>query len=69
MSFEKLELRRRDGLALNLDADNVGVARVRDGDKIVGATRQRSSLEVPVGEPLRSSTRSATRSGGTKAAR
>src|SRR6476620_7859352 len=56
MSFEKLELPHDvTGLALNLEADNVGVVLFGDWDKIVeGDTVKRTGdlLEVPVGEAL-----------------
>src|SRR3954468_24106126 len=56
MSFETLELPHDvTGLALNLEADNVGVVLFGDWDKIVeGDTVKRTGrlLEVPVGEAL-----------------
>src|SRR5690349_13778318 len=56
MSFEMLELPHDVvGLALNLEADNVGVVLFGDWDKIVeGDTVKRTGdlLEVPVGEAL-----------------
>src|SRR4051794_32685682 len=56
MSFETLELPHDvTGLALNLEADNVGVVLFGDWDKIVeGDTVKRTGrlLEVPVGDAL-----------------
>src|SRR3982750_2478202 len=56
MSFEMLELPHDvTGLALNLEADNVGVVLFGEWDKIVeGDTVKRTGrlLEVPVGEAL-----------------
>src|SRR5436305_1344985 len=56
MSFEMLDLPHDvTGLALNLEADNVGVVLFGDWDKIVeGDTVKRTGrlLEVPVGEAL-----------------
>ena len=56
MSFETLELPHDvTGLALNLEADNVGVVLFGEWDKIVeGDTVKRTGklLEVPVGEAL-----------------
>ncbi|HEY0344300.1 MAG TPA: F0F1 ATP synthase subunit alpha, partial [Solirubrobacteraceae bacterium] len=56
MSFEMLELPHDvTGLALNLEADNVGVVLFGEWDRIVeGDTVKRtdSLLEIPVGEAL-----------------
>ena len=56
MSLEMLELPHDvTGLALNLEADNVGVVLFGDWDKIVeGDTVKRTGrlLEIPVGEEL-----------------
>ena len=67
MALEMLELPHDVvGLALNLDADNVGAGAVRRREEVVGGDtvkRTNKLLEIPVGGcSAASSTRSAARS-------